>query len=281
MKENSLMKKFLLVYLPVILGALIMFYPLVWMVSSSFKPELMIFKDLGIWPKQFTLDNYIDGWSGAGRISFSTYYLNTFLIVLLVIIGNMITCSMTAYAFARFKFPLKNILFSLMLATMMLPVHAVLIPQYTIFYNLGWTNSYLPLIIPKFFATDAFFIFLIVQFIRGLPSQLDEAATIDGCNKFDIYYKIIIPLCTPALVTTAIFTCIWTYNDFFSQLLYISEPKKYTVSLGLKLFLDSTGQSSFGQLFAMSSLSLLPVTIFFIMFQKLLVEGVATSGIKA
>lgn len=269
-----------MLHLIVILGAIIIMYPLLWMISSSFKPDTLIFKDIGLWPSQFTLDNYTNGWKGTGGVTFSRYYINTFIIVLSVILGNLLTCSMTAYSFARFEFPLKKALFGMMLMTLMLPYHAVLIPRYTMFFKLGWVNTYLPMIVPKFLATDAFFIFLMVQFIRGLPSELDKAATIDGCNKFQIYLKIILPLSVPALVTTAIFTFIWTYSDFFSQLLYISNPTSYTISLGLRLFIDATGQSSFGQLMAMSCLSLLPVIIFFIFFQNLLVEGIATSGLK-
>jgi multiple sugar transport system permease protein len=154
------------------------------------------------------------------------------------------------------------------------------VPQYIIFQRLGWVNTFLPLIVPKFFAVDAFFIFLMVQFIRGIPVELEQAAMVDGCNRFQIFGRIILPLLTPALVTTTIFTFIWTWNDFFSQLLYLSTQNNYTVSLGLRQFLDASGESSWGPMFAMTTLSLLPVFIVFLFFQKRLVEGIATTGLK-
>jgi multiple sugar transport system permease protein len=155
-----------------------------------------------------------------------------------------------------------------------------LIPQYAIFLGLDWVNTYLPLIVPKFLATDAFFIFLMVQFIRGLPTELDDAAKVDGCGPFGVYWRIILPLLVPALTTTAIFTFLWTYDDFFSQLIYLSDTGLYTVPLGLRLFLDSTGESSWGPMFAMSVVSLLPTFAFFLLFQRWIVEGISTTGLK-
>ena len=148
--------------------ALVMIYPLLWMISSSFKPDAVIFREMGLWPTSFTLENYKAGWRGVSGISFTTFYMNTFFVVALAIIGNLLTCSMAAYAFSRLDFTLKKTLFAAMLATIMLPYHVVLIPQYMIFHQLGWINTYYPLIVPKFLATDAFFIFLMVQFIRGV-----------------------------------------------------------------------------------------------------------------
>jgi multiple sugar transport system permease protein len=167
-----------------------------------------------------------------------------------------------------------------MLGTLMLPFHVTVVPQYIIFNMLGWTNTFLPLIVPKFFAVDAFFIFLMVQFIRGLPVELEQAAMVDGCGRIQIFALIILPLLAPALVTTTIFTFIWTWNDFFTQLLYLNTEKNYTVSLGLRQFLDSSGQSAWGPMFAMTTLSLVPVFIVFLFFQRRLVEGIATTGLK-
>ena len=162
----------------------------------------------------------------------------------------------------------------------MLPFHVTVVPQYIIFNFLGWTNTFLPLVVPIFFAVDAFFIFLMVQFIRGIPVELEQAAMVDGCNRFQIFTKIILPLLAPALVTTTIFTFIWTYNDFFSQLLYLSTERRYTVSLGLRQFVDASGQSAWGPMFAMTTLSLVPVILVFAFFQRRLVEGLATTGLK-
>jgi multiple sugar transport system permease protein len=267
-------------YVIVSLMALVLMYPLLWMLSSAFKPDKIIFLDMSLWPSSITFENFAIGWKGLSGISFSTFYFNTFVIVSLVIIGNVITCAMAAYAFARMDFTFKKICFAAMLATLMIPYHVVLIPQYIIFNNLDWINTYLPLIVPKFLATDAFFIFLMVQFIRGIPRELDQAAIVDGCNPIQIFIKILFPLLQPAIVTTAIFSFIWTYNDFFSQLIYISNPKLFTIALGLRMFFDNQGESAWGAMFAMSVVSLLPVFAFFILFQRFIIEGISTTGIK-
>mgnify|MGYP000869293788 CR=1 FL=1 len=261
-------------------AALVMLYPLLWMLGASFKPRSEIFQNAGLWPNAFTLENYVEGWKGVGGISFGRFFYNSFVLVLLAIVGNIVTCSMAAYAYARLEFSLKKALFAIMMASLMLPHHVTLIPQYVFFFRLGWIDSYLPLLIPKFLAVEAFFIFLMVQFIRGLPGELDQAATVDGCGPIQIYTRIIFPLLLPALVTTAIFTFIWTWNDFFSQLIYLSDPQKFTVTLALRSFLDSMGESSWGYLFAMSILSLVPIFLFFVSSQRLLIEGIATTGMK-
>lgn len=269
----------LFLHLSLVLAALVLIYPLVWMVASSMKPAELIFTDLSLWPKKLDLSSYITGWQGTGT-SFGTFFLNSFIVSGLAITGNLISCSMAAYAFARLDFKLKRLWFAVMLLTIMLPFHVAVIPQYTLFLNLGWVNTFLPLTVPKFLAVDAFFIFLMVQFIRGIPRQLDYAALVDGCGKVGVYFRIILPLSTPALVTTAIFTFVWTYNDFFSQLIYLSDTRLYTVALGLRLFLDSQGDSAWGQMFAMTTLSLLSVFVIFLVFQRLLVEGIATTGMR-
>jgi multiple sugar transport system permease protein len=162
----------------------------------------------------------------------------------------------------------------------MLPYQVTLIPQYVLSHNLGWVNTFLPLVVPKFLAADAFFIFLMVQFFRGLPRELDEAAMMDGCSPWRIYWKIVLPLSTPVLATAGVFTFIWTWDDFFGPLIYLSDIRTYTVMLGLRTFVDSSAQSDWGGLFAMSILSLLPIFVFFLFFQRLLIEGIATTGMK-
>ncbi|HEY8528826.1 MAG TPA: carbohydrate ABC transporter permease [Paenibacillaceae bacterium] len=257
-----------------------MLYPLIWMLSSSLKPQHLIFRDLSLWPDTVTLENYVNGWRGISNISFAVFFKNSFIIVLFCILGNLLTCSMAAYAFARIRFKGRNLWFALMFASLLLPHHVVLIPQYLLFNSLNWVDTYMPLIVPKFLAHDAFFIFLMVQFIRGLPIELDQAAKVDGCGHFQIFVRIILPLIIPALVTTSIFTFIWTWNDFFSQLIYISDPRKLTVALALRSFMDAMGQSAMGSLFAMSILSLIPIFVFFLIFQRWLIEGIATAGLK-
>ncbi len=261
-------------------GALAMIYPVLWMASSSLKPDSEIFSgSANLLPETFRWENYAEGWNGL-REPFETFYLNSFIISALAVAGNLLTCSMAAYAFARLRFRMRALWFAVMLGTIMLPYHATLIPQYTLFYELGWVNSFLPLTVPKFLATDAFFIFLFVQFIRGIPKELDQAAQIDGAGPLRIYTTIIFPLLRPALVTGAIFTTIWTYNDFFSQLIYISDTALYTVPLALRMFLDTTGESAWGPMLAMSTLSLLPLVVMFVLFQRQIVEGISTTGLK-
>lgn len=271
--------RWLLVHAALILGALLMIYPLVWLASSSLKPASQIFSDLSIVPRSLRLENYVDGWRGTA-LPFSVFFTNSFIIAGLAVIGNTLACSLTAYAFARLDFAFKKTLFAIMMLTIMLPLHAVLIPQYALFFQLGWVNTYLPLVVPKFLAVDAFFIFLMIQFIRGIPRELDEAATVDGAGPFRIYWSIILPLLTPALVTTAVFSFIWTYQDFLSPLVYLTTMDLYTVPQGLSLLNASKGASSWGPLLSMSLVSLVPLFIVFFIFQRRLIEGIAASGLK-
>lgn len=264
----------------IILFGLLMLYPVLWLLSSSFKPNELIFSDPGLWPARFTLENYVNGWKGLQGISFSRFFINSATISVLSVIGNILTCSLAAYAFARLEFRLKSVLFACMLVTIMLPYHVLLIPQYIIFSKLDWVNTYLPLIVPKWLAHDSFFVLLMIQFIRGIPKELDESATIDGCGQGQLYFRIIIPLLVPALITTAIFTFIWTWDDFFSQMIYLSRINLFTVQLGIRSLYDPSGSSDWGALLAMSVLSLVPIMTIFLLFQKHFLEGIATTGLK-
>ncbi|WP_020618563.1 carbohydrate ABC transporter permease [Paenibacillus daejeonensis] len=259
---------------------LLMLYPVLWLISSSFKPNQLIFSQPGLWPSRFTLDNYINGWRGLSGISFGTFFMNSAVISVLSVLGNVITCSLAAFAFARLNFRFKSLLFALMLVTIMVPYHVTLIPQYIIFNELEWINTYYPLVLPKWLATDSFFILLMVQFIRGIPRELDESATIDGCGQSQIYWRIILPLLLPALITTAIFTFIWTWDDFFSQMIYLSDIRLFTVQLGIRSLFDPSGSSDWGALLAMSTLSLVPISLIFMIFQRYFLEGIATTGLK-
>jgi multiple sugar transport system permease protein len=257
-----------------------MLYPVVWLIAASFKESNTIFSDPSLLPKTFTLQNYVQGWKGIGIVGFATFFKNSFIICGLSVIANVIFCSLTAYAFARLRFVGRKFWFAVMMLTLMLPTHVTTIPRYIMFRSLGWIDTFLPLVVPKFFATDAFFIFLLVQFIRGLPKELDESALIDGCGKFGIYMRIVMPLTMPALITTVLFTFLWTWDDFFNQLLYLNSPAKYTVPMGLRLFVDSSGMSSWGPMFAMAVLSLVPCFVLFFSLQKYFVQGIATTGLK-
>ena len=257
-----------------------MIYPLIWLVGASFKPEDQIFSTWNPLPLHgFTLSNYTSGWNATGT-SFTLYITNSLVISGLVVIGNLLTCSAAAYAFARLDFAGKKIWFGLMLSTMMLPFQATMIPQYVIFHDLHWVNTFLPLVVPYFLAVDAFFIFLMVQFIRGIPRELDEAASIDGAGHVRIFFSVILPLLRPALITTTVLTFIWTFDDFLRQLVYLSDNSRYTVPLGLNAFIDRASGSSYGGMLAMSVVTLVPTVGVFLIFQKRLVDGVANTGIK-
>lgn len=268
-----------------IILSFIMIYPVLWMLFSSFKPENEIFSSANLLPKVWTFKNYISGWQGAGNVTFGTFFINSLMISICVVAGSIFIASITGFAFARLRFKLRGVFFALMLMTIMLPIQVTLIPQYILFQKVNWVNTFLPLIVPSFVGVSItpFFIFLMVQFIRGLPRDLDEAAIIDGCNTFQLFWYIILPLTKPALITISIFAFYWTWDDLFSQLIYLNDPDKYTVSTGLNMFLDNSeggANSQWGGLFAMSIVSIMPVIIIFLIFQKYLVKGIATTGMK-
>ena len=266
-------------HLLLLVTAAVTLYPLLWMVSSSLKPSEVIFREPSLWPSQWDLGNYSGGWTALAH-PFSHYLWNSAVIAVLSIVGNLLSCSLAAYAFARLEFRGRRVLFAAMLVTIMLPIHVLIVPQYVLFSRLDWINTVLPLVVPKFLATDAFFVFLMVQFIRTLPRDLDEAARLDGCGHLRTFWQIILPLCVPALATTAVFTFIWTWNDFFSQLVFLTNPDAYTTPVALRSFIDGEGQSSWGPLFAMSVVALAPVLGFFLAGQRYLVQGIATTGLK-
>ncbi|MGV9764615.1 carbohydrate ABC transporter permease [Micromonospora tulbaghiae] len=260
----------------------VVLYPLFWMLGTSVKSQAEIVNNVGLLPERFTPGNYLDGWTNFD-ISFGRFFLNSAVVSVLTVAGNALSCLLAAYALGRLRFRLRKLWFTVMIGTLLLPGHVLIVPQYILFRSLGLVGGdwpYLPLLVPQFLATEAFFVFLMVQFMRGIPRELDEAATIDGASPYGVFRHVILPLSRPALVTTAIFSFIWTWNDFFRQLVFLSNLEDYTVPVALTLFIDSTSQSAVGPMFAMSVLSLLPVFLFFLAFQRMLVEGINTSGLK-
>ncbi|PSK99972.1 multiple sugar transport system permease protein [Murinocardiopsis flavida] len=261
-------------------GLLVLLYPLAWLVATSLKPADEVVTSLDLWPGRFEWSNYTTALEGVSGVSVTRLLGNSMLIAVGAVIGNVVSCSLAAYAFARLRFRMRKAMFAFMIATLMLPHHVVLIPQYIVFNQLGMVDTYWPLVLPKFLATEAFFVFLVVQFMRGLPRELEESARIDGCGPFRTYWEIILPLSRPALITTAIFTFIWTWNDFFTQMIYLFAPENATITLALRSFVDQSSTSAFGPMFAMSVISVLPIVLFFFVFQRYLVQGMATSGLK-
>jgi multiple sugar transport system permease protein len=258
----------------------VLLYPVAWLIGTSFKPASEIFTSLRLLPRHAIGANYRQALHGIGGVSLWTFLENSLIISIGAVIGNLVSCSLAGYAFARLRFRMRPVFFAFTIVTIMLPQHVVLIPQYVIFQRMHLVGTFVPLILPKFLATDAFFVFLMMQFMRSLPRELDDAARVDGCGPVRTYTRIVLPLARPALITTSIFTFIWTWNDFFSQLIYLNRTDTYTLPLALRLFIDQTSESAFGPMFAMSVLALVPIALFFLAFQRLLVEGVATSGLK-
>lgn len=263
----------------VILLGISMIYPVLWMISSSFKDNTEIFNSASLIPRHFLTDNYLRGWRFVGTITFTTFFKNSFYYVILATFGTVLSSAWVAYGFARIKFFGKGFWFTCMLLTMMLPYQVVMIPQFILFFKLGWTNSFKPLIVPMFFG-QPFFIFLMIQFIRGLPIELDESARIDGCGRYRIFFSIVRPLIAPALITTMIFQFYWRWDDFIGPLLYLNKTSMYTVSLALRMFADPGTSTDWSAIFAMGTLSLLPIVFVFFIFQKYLVQGIATTGLK-
>ena len=259
---------------------LAMLYPILWMVAASFKESSEIWTNVrALLPETLRFENYTNGWKGIGGITFTTYYKNSFIYAGVGTLFQVAASAIVAYGFARVDFVGKKIWFTLMLATLMLPDQVRMIPQYIVFDRLGWINTFYPLLLPRLGGAP-FFIFMIVQFIRGIPTELDEAALIDGCTKSGIFFRIILPQLKPAIITATIFSFYWTWDDFMTPFIYLTRPELHTVSVALRSFSDPASATDWGAIFAMSSLSLLPVFIIFIFFQRYLVEGIATTGLK-
>ena len=276
--KKSLMK--VLYHASVLIIGFAMIYPLLWMLGSSFKPANEIFTDAArLFPKEMVYYNYVNGWKGFAGYSFSLFFKNSFLISGIATLGTLLSSPFIAFGFARLRFKGRKLWFSLMLVTMMLPFQIIMVPQYIIFHRLGWVGTILPLILPSFFG-GAFFIFLIIQFIDGIPRELDESAKIDGCTWYGIYARIILPLISPAIVTAGIFAFMWKWDDFLASLLYLNAPKQYTVSIALKLFSDPSSGSDWGSMLAMAVLSIVPIMLIYVFCQKYLVEGISADGLK-
>lgn len=258
----------------------VMVYPLIWLVFASFKPNTEIFGTVALLPKDYVWDSFRKGWEGSGQYTFGTFFLNTFKLVIPTVVFTVVSSLLVAYGFARFTFPLKKLFFVLMISTLFLPGAVTIIPRFMLFSQFGWLNSYYPFIVPALCGGGPFFIFLFIQFLRGLPKELDESAKMDGGNSFTILVRILLPLCKAALFSVAIFQFIWTWNDFFGQLIYINSVKKFTISLALRMSLDVAASVEWNRLLAMSLLAIVPSVLLFFFAQKYFVEGIATTGLK-
>lgn len=278
MKQRRIIKTTLYHFFVIAFGV-IMLYPVLWMILSSFKIKSEILgTKASFFPKQWIFTNYPDGWFGAGMITFGTYFRNSLLVSCLGTLGTVVSSAMVAFALSRVPFRGRKIWFICMIMTMLLPGQVLMIPQYIIWNDLGLVGTFIPLILPKFLGWP-FFIYMMMQFIRGLPKELDEAAMIDGCNKYRIFSQVIVPLMGPSLITTTVISFYWIWDDYMGPLLYLTKPRLYTVSLGIKGFADAQG-TNFGPMFAMSTLSLIPVFLLFLFFNRYLMDGVTAGSVK-
>ncbi|MBX9835048.1 MAG: carbohydrate ABC transporter permease [Burkholderiaceae bacterium] len=267
-------------YVALGLIGLVMLYPMIWLVGASFKSNAEVFTEIGFWPSRFDFSAYAKGWKTSTEYTFATYFLNSFLIIVPKVIVTVISCVLVAYAFARFEFWGKKFLFSVMVGTMMLPLIILRLPQYLMFKQFDWIDSYLPLIVPSAFATDTFFVFMLVQFLRGIPRDMEEAAQIDGCNPLQLLWHILVPILKPAIISVIVFQFIWTMNDFMGPLIYLSSVEKYPVSLALKMSIGATEEVEWASVIAISVVALIPSVVVFFLAQRHFIEGAASSGIK-
>ncbi|WP_459167131.1 carbohydrate ABC transporter permease [Loktanella agnita] len=259
---------------------LLMLYPLIWLVGASFKTNEEIFSSAAFWPKEPTIQGYIDGWQTSTPYTFGRFFLNSLYIVIPKMLGTAFSSVIVAYGFARFEFPGKKILFGILIATLLLPDVVTRIPQYLLFRELGWLDTYLPLFVPQWFALEAFFVFMLIQFMRSIPRDMEEAARVDGANTFQVLWYVVVPMLMPAIISVCLFQFMWTMNDFLGPLIYISSVENYPVSLALKLSIDTTEAFNWNQILAMTVLALAPSLIVFFLAQKYFIEGISTGGVK-
>ncbi len=240
-------------YVVLTVVAIVMIYPIIWLIGATFKTNNEIFTSIGFIPKRIDFTPYIEGWKTRTQYTFTTFFLNTFKIVIPKIVFCVVSSTLVAYGFARFNFPMKKFLFSLLMATMFLPAVVTRIPLYILWKQIGVLDTYIPLIAPTVFANEPFFVFMLIQFMRSIPTYLDEAATLDGCNSFQTLVLILLPALKPSIISCIIFQFVWSFNDFLGPLIYVTSLKKYPVSLALKMSIDqSSGIVEWNQIHAMS-----------------------------
>ena len=271
-------------YFVLILVGVIMIYPLVWMVGATFKSNAEIFAGIGFLTANPTLQGYIDAVTQnyGGDISIWRAFINTYSFVIPKVIFTVISSVIAAYGFSRFKFKGRDMLFGIMISTLFLPQVVLNVPQYLMYNSFGWINSpfYLPLWVPSLFATETYFVYQLVQFMRSIPHDLDEAAAIDGCGPVKILYKIIAPMLSPSLVACGLFQFMWSCNDYMGPLLYVQTPSKYPMSIFVKLSMDADSGFNWNRILALSLISIIPQLVVFFCAQDQFVEGISAGAVK-
>ena len=271
-------------YFVLILVGVIMIYPLVWMVGATFKSNAEIFSGIGFLTANPTLQGYIDAVTQnyGGDISIWRAFINTYSFVIPKVIFTVISSVIAAYGFSRFKFKGRDLMFGIMISTLFLPQVVLNVPQYLMYNSFGWINSpfYLPLWVPTLFATETYFVYQLVQFMRSIPHDLDEAAAIDGCGPVKILYKIIAPMLSPSLVACGLFQFMWSCNDYMGPLLYVQTPSKYPMSIFVKLSMDADSGFNWNRILALSLISIIPQLIVFFCAQDAFIDGISAGAVK-
>ncbi len=270
-------------YTILILIGMVMVYPLLWMISATFKSNSEIFSTIGLIPKSFNFSAYKEAFkSYGGQIHIGKAMINTYKYVLPKVILTVISTTVTAYGFGRFRFRGRNFLFALLMSTLFLPQVVLNVPQYVLFNKFGWMDSdlYLALIVPTLFAVDTYFVFMLVQFMRTIPRELEEAAEIDGCNVVQILIKVIAPLLKPAIVSCALFQFMWSSNDYMGPLLYVKTATNYPAAIFVKLSMDADAGFQWNRILAVSLISIIPSLVVFFAAQRTFVDGIQAGGLK-
>lgn len=270
-------------YIVLIAVGVVMVYPLLWMFGATFKDNVEIFSGIGLIPENPTLEGYKNAMNSyGGDINIWKSMLNTYSYVIPKVIFTLISATITAYGFGRFQFKGKKFLFAILMSTLFLPQVVLNVPQFILFTNLDWVDSrlYLPLIVPTLFATDTYFVFMLIQFMRNIPKELEEAAQIDGCNVVQRLLHVIVPMLMPALVSCALFQFMWSSNDFMGPLLYVKTPANYPAAIFVKLSMDAETGFSWNRVLATSLISITPSLVVFFLAQDQFVEGIAAGGVK-
>lgn len=270
-------------YFVLIAVGLVMIYPLIWMVGATFKTNNEIFSGIGFIPKNPTLSGYQNAMkSYGGDIDIVKAMINTYSIVLPKVFFTIISATVTAYGFARFQFRGKGVLFAILMSTLFLPQVVLNVPQFIMFNKFGWVDSpvYLALIVPTLFATDTYFVFMLIQFLRNIPKELEEAARIDGCGSIKTLWYVIVPMLKPSIVSCALFQFMWSSNDFMGPLLYVNSPARYPASIFVKMSMDADTGFEWNRVLAMSLISIIPSLIVFLLAQDQFIDGIAAGGVK-
>ncbi len=272
------------IHLVLITLSAVFVFPLLWMISTSLKPISETMRLPPVWiPSHIQWHNYKDAFmyesKQLGYIPFLVYGRNTLILCILTVAGAVFSNALVAYAFARLRWPGRDLVFAITLATMMVPFPVIMVPIYALFRSLGWIGTFRPLWIPAWFGS-AFFIFLLRQFFRTIPFELSDAARVDGCSEWGIFRQVILPLSKPALAVVALFTFMGTWNDFLGPLIYLMDQRKFTLSLGLQFYQSQHGGTQWNLLMAASTIVVAPVLILFFFTQKQFIQGIAVSGLK-